>query len=369
MTRLTNIQLFCILVITMVPTPYQVLAKLLAVTVAQHGWLAILGSILPGFILVWAYYYILVNSSRPFPGLLEEHCGTVTGKILGFIYIWTFYLVAVKSLVIFANFFLSNVLPGMPISILLIFIILPAFYALRKGLEASVRTVELITITGYPLAMLLLFFGLGPETDWSRLLPLGGFAVADLFYGILLVSTYSSFMIVVLTLGPFCHQPGNLWKWMFSAYGLFLLSTLVIAVIPIVTYGSALTSVQTFPAFNIARSTNIAGFIHNIEIILVSAVMPGVFGVLAIFWFVTCYSIQQVFGLQDYRIMVGPTAIMAGILAVLLVPNIHFMYIMLGNIFPWIFITLFGLLPLLLALVIRLKRPKDLQPGMMAGNN
>ena len=107
MTRLTNIQLFCILVITMVPTPYQVLAKLLAVTVAHHGWLAILGSILPGFILVWAYYYILVNSSRPFPGLLEEHCGTVTGKILGFI---IFGLPGSgEEPVIFANFFLSNV--------------------------------------------------------------------------------------------------------------------------------------------------------------------------------------------------------------------------------------------------------------------
>ena len=100
----------------------------------------------------------------------------------------------------------------------MIFIILPAFYALRRvwcQVHGGANYHYWV-----PCWLCLLFFGLGPETDWSRLLPLGGFAVADLFYGILLVSTYS-FMIVVLTLGPFCHQPGNLWKWMFSAYGLF----------------------------------------------------------------------------------------------------------------------------------------------------
>ena len=58
-----------------------------------------------------------------------------------------------------------------------------------------------------------------------------------------------------------------------------------------------------------------------------------------IFWFVTCYSIQQVLGCRITDIMVGPTAIMAGILAALLVLNILFMYIMLERIFPWIFIT------------------------------
>ena len=366
MAKLTNIQLFCILFVTMAVTPYQVLAKLLAANVAQHGWVVIIGSIAPGLLLVWIYYYILVNSRRTFPGMLEEHLGTLIGKTLGFVYIWVFFLVVVMSLVIFANFFLSNVLPGMPISILLIFIILPAFYALRNGLETTARVIEIIIMTGYPLAMVLLFLGLGPETDWSRLMPIGSFAMADIAKGIMLVSSYCSFMIVVLTLGPFCHQPRLLWRWMLSAYGLFVFSVLVMVVIPIVAYGPALTAVQTFPIFNIARATNIAGFIHNIEIILVSAVMPGVFAILAVFWFVTCYSIQQVFGLQDYRVMIGPTAIMAGILAVLLVPNIHFLYIMLDQIFPWIFITIFGIFPVILALVIRVKRPKGTPSGTTA---
>jgi len=112
LAKLTNIQLFCILFVTMAVTPYQVLAKLLAANVAQHGWVVIIGSIAPGLLLVWIYYYILVNSRRTFPGMLEEHLGTLIGKTLGFVYIWVFFLVVVMSLVIFANFFLSNVLPG-----------------------------------------------------------------------------------------------------------------------------------------------------------------------------------------------------------------------------------------------------------------
>ncbi|MDD4775932.1 MAG: GerAB/ArcD/ProY family transporter [Syntrophomonas sp.] len=355
MARLTNIQLFCILLVTLTVTPYQVMAKMLAMILAQHGWMAILGSVLPGLLLVWIYYYLLTNSSRPFPGMLEEHLGPVLGKIIGFVYIWAFFLVVVISLVLFANFFLSNVLPSMPISILLIFVILPTFYALRTGLEATARVVELIVLTAYPLAMLLLLFGLGPETDWSRLLPLSHFDIAALGNGVWLVSSYISLMIVVLTLGPFCHQPRQLWRWMLAVYGMFLFSTLAAVIIPIVAYGPVLTSIQTFPIFNIARATDAANFIHNIEIIMVSVVMPGVFSILAIFWFVTCYSAQQVFGLQDYRILVGPTAIMAGVSAVLLVPNIHFLYIMLQQLFPWIFMFLFAILPAFLVPVIWLK--------------
>lgn len=352
MARLTNTQLFCLLFVTMAVTPYQILAKLMAIILAQHGWMAILGAVLPGLILVWIYYYLMVNSERPFPGMLEEHLGAVLGKTLGFIYIWAFFLVVVISLVLFANFFLSNVLPGMPISILLIFIILPAFYALRTGLEATARVVEIIVLTAYPLAMLLLLFGLGPETDWSRLLPLSHFDIGAIFGGIFQVISYASLMIVVLTLGQFCHEPRSLWKWMLWVYGLFLFTILVTVIIPIIAYGPVLTAVQTFPIFNIARATNIAGFIHNIEIVLVSAVMPAVFSILAVFWFMTCYSAQQVFGLQDYRVLVSPTAIMAAVLAVLLVPNIHFLYIMLQSIFPWIFLMLFAIVPILLVPIV-----------------
>lgn len=359
MVRLTNIQLFCILFVTTTVIPYQVMAKLLAVSTAQHGWLAILVSVLPGLPLVWVYFYLLKNSQGPFPGMLEEHLGKVTGKILGFIYLWAFFLVVVVCLVIFANFFLSNVLPGMPISILLVFIILPAFYALRTGLEATARVVELVVVTGYPLAMIILLSGIGPETDWSRLLPLSGFSAPGLANGILVVNSYCSLMIVVLTLGQFCHKPQLLWKWMLWAYGFFIGTLLLAVIIPIIAYGPSLTAVQTFPVFNIARSTNIAGFIHNIEIILVSAVMPGVFAILAVFWFVTCYSAQQVFNLQDYRVLVGPTAIMAGLMVVLIVPNIHFLYIMLQQIFPWIFIILFGAFPAVLAIIVWIKQRSD----------
>ncbi len=335
--------------------PYQILAKLLAVSTAQHGWLAVVVAIIPGLILLWVYYYLLNNSQRPFPGLLEEHLGKFAGKLLGVIYIFAFFLVVVISLVLFANFFLSNVLPGMPISILLTFVILPAFYALRTGIEAIARVVELIVIAGYPLAVLLLLLGIGGESDWSRLLPLGGFSASSLANGVLVVSSYYSLMIAVLSLGRFCANPRHLWKWMLGALGFSAVTMLLAVVIPISAYGPALTAVQTFPIFNIARATDIGGFIHNIEIILVSTVMPGVFAILSIFWFITCYSAQQVFNLQDYRFLASPTAVIAGLMAVLIVPNIHFLFIMLQYIFPWIFVFLFAAGPTLLAAVVWVK--------------
>lgn len=356
MVRLTNIQLFAILFICMATIPYQVLAKLLAVSNAQHGWLAIIISVLPGLVLLLVYYFLLNNSRKPFPGLLEEHLGKIAGKILGFVYLLSFFLVVVLSLVIFANFFLSNVLPDMPISILLLFIILPAFYAVRTGLDVTARVVELVLLVAFPLAMLLLLLGISPESEWSRLLPLGGFTASGLFNGILLVNSYFSLMIIVLVLGQFCHKQRVLWRWMLAAYIISVGSMLLAVIIPIAAYGPSLTAVQTFPVFNIARSTNIGGFIHNIEVILVSAVMPGVFAVLSVFWFAFCYSAQQLFNLSDYRFLVGPSAIMAGVAAVLMVPNIHYLFIMLQYILPWFFIILFGAGPAALAVIVWIRK-------------
>jgi spore germination protein KB len=362
--RLTNLQLFGIVFVIMFITPYEIMAKLLAMIAGQHGWITILGSILPGLLLVWIYYYILVNSERPFPGALEQYLGKFAGKALGFIYIWAFFLVAVISLAIFANLFLSNVLPGMPISILMIFVILPAYYALRTGLETTARVIELVLFAVIPWAVIILLLGLGSETDWSRLLPLSGLPPSDFANGILLLTSYASLMVVVLTLGHFCHNTGKLWKWMLSAYAFFIVTMLVVTVVPVVVYGSYLTAIQTFPIFNVARATNIAGFIRNIEIILVSVVIPGMFSILAIFWFLTCYTAQEVFGLRNYRILLSPTAIMAGILAVLMIPNIHILFVTLHKILPWIYIAVFGFIPGILALVIRIeKHIKMVEPG------
>lgn len=367
--RITNFQLFAILFVTTAVIPYEVMPRLLTLIVGHHAWLVPLAAFLPGLLLLWLYDYLLRNSTNPFPVMLEEHLGRWLGRFLGFLYIGIFFLVVVISLVVFANFFLSNVLPNTPISVLLFFMILPAFYALRTGMEAISRTVEMVVMTGYPLAMIILLLGIGAETEWSRLLPLGGIHFSGFMYAVMVVLSYSSGTIIVLTLGKFCQDSERVLKWMVWALIFFTATTVFSVIVPIINFGTALTSVETFPIFNIARSTNIGGFIHNIEIILVSAVIPGVYAVESVFWFMTCYTAQQVFGLRDYRILVGPTALLAGFLAVLATPNIHILYVILHQVLPWIPFVAFAILPVVLAVAVwigkrrqRLKT-RPIQPG------
>ena len=88
--------------------------------------------------------------------MLEEHFGSVAGRILQMFYFVIELGIAAFGIRLFVEFVETNVLPGTPISAYIVLLLLVCFPALKSGLQTFVRTFEIIVIAGLPLTMLIL---------------------------------------------------------------------------------------------------------------------------------------------------------------------------------------------------------------------
>jgi hypothetical protein len=94
--KISNFQLYSILVVFITPLAFLEIPGILARFLQQNAWMPVFLAIIPAYILILIYNYILQHSQHPFPHLLMEHLGQPVGRILGLIYSLVF-LVAVKQ--------------------------------------------------------------------------------------------------------------------------------------------------------------------------------------------------------------------------------------------------------------------------------
>jgi len=362
MPKISNNQIFSIFFVAIASCAYILCPKIVAGIAANNAWLAVLTSLLPGVLIIYVYIYILRNNSHPFPIMLEDHLGRVAGKLLGLTYVFIFLLSAIMFLRSFASFAESTVLPGIPISVLIALIILPAFYAVRSGIEVFARVSELLFLFYLPLVVLTLVLGI-QRAELANLMPLGHVSFRNFAYAGFQPLWHIGSLMTILSLAYFSDNRSKIPRILFTALiSLILLSSLM-TIISIINQGPFLTSELTFPLFDIARATSIGGFIRNIEIIFISIFLAGIFVAISIHWFMACYTCQQVFQLKEYRFLAAPTALILGFSSTLISPNIDILFIIWEKIAPFLFSFFYIGIPLLLAGILLFKPPLDPQAG------
>jgi spore germination protein KB len=362
---LTNHQVFALL--TFLTLPYIFITghipPILARLVGNNGWLVTLSVLLPGILLVMVYYLLVKNSARPFPLMLEEHLGKPMGKALGLLYIIVFILMAVLTLRSFVSFVQSNVLPTIPISILISFVLLPALYSVKNGLNVSARVIELILPVFLILLAFVLITGMSQKPILSRLLPVGYFpSLKSLPQALLISFVPLGNIFFILTLAFFC-QEAQLKKLLSYSLLLYIGITVAVNAFLITIQGASLTALLTCPMCTFTRSISVGGFIRNIEVVLVSIFLVGVFAAFTIQLFMICYTSQQVFSLKDYRFMASPVSLLLGFLSILIAPNIKVLTVIWEKMAPVFFCVFLILIPVILFLVIIIKNNPQAGPS------
>ncbi len=360
MKRINAFQMYCLLLIMTMPLAFLIVPGLLTSYLANNAWLALLATIIPGTLIIYIYSSLVKKSRQPFPLLLEEHLGKITGKILGFIYIFFFILTSSFALRIFVEFIESNVLPGTPISIFIGVMLITAFTGIKSGLVSMARMAELITYVGVPFTFLIIALTLTHNPDFGNLKPFAymsskGFASALVFATLPLLN-----MVPVLTLFHYFQQ--NSFKPMFQVLLSYILLMSLITITTVVALGGQNSSLFTFPAFVAIRLVSIGDFIHNIDIIFIGVWIMGIFGVLSIWWFMACYTIQKVFNLHDYRFLAAPTALIIGITSILLSPNILELTLLTNKILAPVYYFFLLFIPLVVFVITLFKAPVQHQP-------
>lgn len=357
MKKINRFQLYCMLLIMTTPLAFLIVPKLIAAPLENNAWLAIVVSLIPGSIIIYLYTAIIKKSRHPFPVLLEEHLGRWAGKAVACLYILFFLLASSFALRIFVDFIETNVLPGTPISIFIGIMLFSGFAGIKSGLTNIARTIEIITYVGLPFTLLMLLLTLAHNPDFSNLQPFGYMSYQDFALGLQYATIPLLNMMSVLTLAYFFDQQKHLVATMAQAMLTHVLVMGLTVLGTIVVLGGQNVNLFTFPTFVTIRLISIGGFIQNIDIIFIGIWILGIFGVLAIWWFMTCYTIQKVFNLHDYRFLAAPTAIIIGVASIMISPNILELNLVIKRVLPPIYYFFLLLIPLVVFIITLFKQP------------
>lgn len=359
MIRISNLQIYCLLLLTTAPLAYLITPMVVSHMVGNNGWLAILASIIPGALLIYVYIYILKKSTRPFPAMLEDCLGKIVGKSIGFLYILAFLWGTAYTLSYFVSLIGSSIVPDTPLSVYFGAMLLTSYYALKTGLQNIARIAELLILVGLPLAFLIVLISLAQHHDFNNLLPL-----ASISYKKFGDAVFHSFfilgdMMAILVLAYFSTDRAKVPRTLFKVLYTYIALISLTAMVTIMSFGPDYANLLAFPTFKMVRSITISDFIQNIDVVFISIWITGIFGSISVKWFLACYTIQQVFALQDYRFLAAPTSVAIGIFSLILGKNIVELQIIVQSIMPVIYSIFYVLIPLLVFFILLFKPDPD----------
>ncbi|MDD3270060.1 MAG: GerAB/ArcD/ProY family transporter [Syntrophomonadaceae bacterium] len=355
MFRITKFQLYCMLLMLASPLAYLETPNLLIHNIYNNAWLAVIGSIIPGVLLMYMYSHLIKKSRHPFPLLLDEHLGFALGRIIGFIYIVFFFLVCSYTLRLFIEFMKMNVLPATPISVFIAVLLFIGFLAIRTGLENLARICELLVMVGLPFSFLIVIIALLNNFHLERMLPVAYMDYQALGIGIINSVFVLGKIMPVLSLAFFLEKKEN---------ALFTMNSVLLTHVPLI----ALTTLSiiiilgtipalsfTFPTFNMIRLARIGSFIQNLDIIFIGIWTMGIFAAVTIPWFMACFTAQKVFNLRDYRFLAAPSVLIIGVLSVAISRNNVETVVWSLRIIPPLYLFFFIAIPFLIFLITLFK--------------
>ena len=352
MNLISNFQIYCLILNSFTPLAF-LIVPMVVIHDAHHGaWVAVLASALPSLLLVYVYMYIIRRTERPFPKLLEDCLGKIPGKIIGFIYILGFLFATCFTLSYFVSLIGSSITPATPLSVYFGAMLLAGYYALKTGLENISRLSEIITLLLFPIAVLLVFISMAQTPQFSFLTPVFHAGFANFSRGILYSFIIIGEMIPILTLAHFTNDRNRISRPLFAVVFIYIALMTVTTMAALMNFGPNYVNQIAFPTFKLIRSIAISDFINNIDIVFICVWITGIFTALTVKWFLTCYSIQQVFGLRDYRFLAAPTSVIIGFGTLLISRNILELQVIVHVLIPYIYGILFIIIPLLLFVVL-----------------
>jgi spore germination protein KB len=355
MVRITNFQIYCLLILTTGPLAHLVTPMVVVHNVNNSAWLAILASVLPGALLLYVYIYILKKSSKPFPACLDDCLGKVVGKIVGLLYVLAFLWGTAFTLQYFVALIGSSIVPDTPLSVYIGAMLLTSYYALKTGLQNIARVAEIFIFLGLPFTFLIVCISLAQNFDINSLMPLAYTSYKNFGQGVFNCFFIIGDLMAILVLAYFStHRekiPRTLFNVLFTYIALIALTTMATTM----KFGPHYTNLIAFPTFKLVRAITISDFIKNIDVVFISIWIIGIFGAITVKWFLACYTIQQVFDLKDYRFLAAPSAVAVGIISLIMGKNIIVLQLIVHDIFPVVYSIFYILIPLVVFFILLFK--------------
>lgn len=120
------------------------LPTMLADTAGRDGIFCILAGILSTFLYLKLFRYLLKGMKTSYPDFLKQKCGKVCGYVLWGGYFLYFILMASYTAYLFSTLMLNGLVENISFYLVLLLILLLAFYGMAGGIEGRARVYEML---------------------------------------------------------------------------------------------------------------------------------------------------------------------------------------------------------------------------------
>lgn len=120
------------------------LPTMLADTAGRDGIFCILAGILTTFLYLKLLRYLLKGMKTSYPDFLKQKCGKICGYVLWGGYFLYFILMASYTAYLFSTLMLSGLVENISFYLVLLLILLLAFYGMAGGIEGRARVYEML---------------------------------------------------------------------------------------------------------------------------------------------------------------------------------------------------------------------------------
>lgn len=328
----------------------------------RDAWLSAVIAWFVDIVLAVVYAYLGLR----FPGQnMIEYSITILGKFWGkavALLFLLFFLVSASALLrSLCNLLNGDFFPTTPANVLLFICFALVGIGARKGLEVFARTSELLGPL-YLLSFIILFSLAVPLCHFQNLKPQLYQGIMPSLTGAPFLLSFISICIIMGMFIPYCNEPANgfIGKVIAVTVGSAMFEFLVIFGISI--FGAEQAGNVVNVGLALARIIGLGGTLQRLESIwLVVSVAAAVMSGISLIWAFSL-GISQIAGLQTYRPLVYPSALLAFIVTVTSFETSNDVNLFANYVFPFIALFVESGLGLFL-LVMALLRKKRGTPG------
>ncbi|MGN8645863.1 GerAB/ArcD/ProY family transporter [Gracilibacillus sp. HCP3S3_G5_1] len=356
-SRISSIQALMLGIASITVTGHLLFIPVIINHAGRDSWLSVVLAIFPAVLIG---FVISLLAQRYPEHTLIEYCqiilGKWIGKLIAIVFLFYFFHEASLSLRGFGEFYTSAITPRTPILVYFIAMLILATYAVRNRLEILARTNQTFLVLMIPIGIVASILT-HKDKDYGNLLPMLEEGFTPVMFGAFnLTSLYSSFIVLGMIF-PYITNKNRL-KRLSIITMIILIIMFIGPVTGVVTiFGEERAMGLYFPTFQSLRDIEIGEF-QRLDIIGVLLWSMGSFSKVTLFFYAIVVGLAQLFQLDDYPILVIPTAALLAILSLITSEDLIGIYRFLMHIYPY-FTTFIGLfIPILLLIISQFKQTK-----------
>jgi len=275
--------------------------------VREDAWIAALLMTIVNAMM--AYFYLKL--AKLYPGknlfqIIEAALGKWIGSLVSLLYLFYFLILSGTLLGNLGYFFTSELMRETPIQAIELLFLIASVMCARLGMVVLSRVVELM-LPWIILFALVLILTLLPQVEWQYIMPIWEGGPMPILKSGLSTAMFQE-LIIMLVFMPMAANSSKAGKGVVlgTAAGGILLSTIVL--LSVLILGIEQSANSTFPAFVLAKTINIGGFLQRIEVVLITLWVLTFFIKTSLMMFGLLTGMQTVFGLSSYRPLIYPLA-------------------------------------------------------------